>query len=238
MAELNEKFINSTNLGTVVSEIKAKADQSYISKTDETIAKKTDITITGVKVNGVSVEPVDKVVDISVITSEDVSEAITTAIGNIKEFNIEVVSALPTENISRNTIYLVPNGSIESQNIYDEYVYISTDEGADPQWELISTKMIDLEGYAKTADLEAYVLKVEGKGLSTNDFTNELKEKLDGIEDGAQKNTVTSVAGRTGDVSLVISDIANLESSLGEKVSKTDVLDTAEIETIVNQSWV
>ena len=35
--------------------------------------------------------------------------------------------------------------------------------------------------------------KVEGKGLSTNDFTNELKTKLDGIQAGAQTNVLESV---------------------------------------------
>lgn len=36
--------------------------------------------------------------------------------------------------------------------------------------------------------------KVEGKGLSTNDFTNDLKTKLDGIAAGAQVNVLESVA--------------------------------------------
>jgi hypothetical protein len=49
--------------------------------------------------------------------------------------------------------------------------------------------------------------KVSGKGLSTNDFTNALKNKLDGIEAGAQVNTVTSVAGKTGAVTLSKSDV-------------------------------
>ena len=35
-----------------------------------------------------------------------------------------------------------------------------------------------------------FVRKVDGKGLSTNDFTNELKNKLDGIELGANKTVV------------------------------------------------
>lgn len=35
-----------------------------------------------------------------------------------------------------------------------------------------------------------FVRKVDGKGLSTNDFTNELLEKLNGIEAGANKITV------------------------------------------------
>lgn len=45
-----------------------------------------------------------------------------------------------------------------------------------------------LEGYAKKTDLETKVDKEEGKGLSTNDFTQEDKSKLANIEDGAQKN--------------------------------------------------
>ena len=49
--------------------------------------------------------------------------------------------------------------------------------------------------------------KVTGKGLSTNDFTDELKSKLEAIRSGAQKNTVTSVAGKTGAVTLSKSDV-------------------------------
>ncbi len=49
--------------------------------------------------------------------------------------------------------------------------------------------------------------KVPGKGLSTNDFTDALKNKLDGIEAGAQVNAVTSVAGKTGAVTLSKSDV-------------------------------
>jgi hypothetical protein len=44
-----------------------------------------------------------------------------------------------------------------------------------------------------TTALDSKVDKVEGKGLSTNDFTNELKTKLDGIQAGAQTNVLESV---------------------------------------------
>lgn len=47
---------------------------------------------------------------------------------------------------------------------------------------------IDLSVYALKTELNSKVDKVTGKGLSTVDFTNELKAKLDGIEVGAQKN--------------------------------------------------
>jgi hypothetical protein len=49
--------------------------------------------------------------------------------------------------------------------------------------------------------------KVIGKGLSTNDYTDLEKSKLEGIEEGAEVNTVTSVATRTGDVVLTKSDV-------------------------------
>ena len=48
---------------------------------------------------------------------------------------------------------------------------------------------------------------VAGKGLSTNDYTTTEKNKLAGIESGAQVNTVTSVAGKTGEVTLAKGDV-------------------------------
>lgn len=42
-------------------------------------------------------------------------------------------------------------------------------------------------------EIDGKVDKVTGKGLSTNDFTNELKTKLDGIESGAEVNTIETV---------------------------------------------
>lgn len=47
---------------------------------------------------------------------------------------------------------------------------------------------IDLSIYALNSDLAGKVDAVQGKGLSTADFTNAEKEKLGGIEVGAQKN--------------------------------------------------
>ena len=58
-----------------------------------------------------------------------------------------------------------------------------------------------------TAALSGKVDKVSGKGLSTNDYTTTEKDKLAGIESGAQVNTVTSVAGKTGAVTLDNADV-------------------------------
>lgn len=60
-----------------------------------------------------------------------------------------------------------------------------------------------------------FVQKQTGKGLSANDFTNILKQKLDGIETGAQVNTVDSVNSKTGDIVITSDDIEFLSSVTG-----------------------
>lgn len=61
--------------------------------------------------------------------------------------------------------------------------------------------------------LDGKVDKADGKGLSTNDFTTTEKNKLAGIEAGAQKNTVTGVKGsaesefRTGQIEITPANV-------------------------------
>ena len=52
---------------------------------------------------------------------------------------------------------------------------------------------VDLSAYATNDDLENKVDKVDGKGLSANDFSNAAKAKLDGVAEGAQVNVLESV---------------------------------------------
>lgn len=57
-------------------------------------------------------------------TSSEVNSAIATAIGNINQFNVAIVSTLPTENIDTHTIYFMSNGGSDD-SIYDEWMYIN-----------------------------------------------------------------------------------------------------------------
>ena len=50
-----------------------------------------------------------------------------------------------------------------------------------------------------------------------NNYTTVDKNKLAGIESGAQKNTVTSVAGKTGDITINIDDVSGLQDELDSK---------------------
>lgn len=73
---------------------------------------------------------------------------------------------------------------------------IATNEYVDSNTAVVTENITQLSTATQTA-LNKKVDKVEGKGLSTEDFTTELKDKLDGIEPGAQVNTITGVKGDT-----------------------------------------
>ena len=63
----------------------------------------------------------------------------------------------------------------------------------------MANKFLDQNGllYFWQKIVNKFVAKETGKGLSTNDFTNELKTKLDGVADGANKTTVEDVLTST-----------------------------------------
>lgn len=63
-------------------------------------------------------------------------------------------------------------------------------------------------------ELTGYVEKETGKGLSTNDYTDADKSKLDGIATGAQENLVNDV--QVNGTSIVSSKIANLTVTEGQ----------------------
>ena len=182
---------------------------------------------------------------------------------------ITVVTELPQTG-DPDRIYLVPNESSRTNDIYDEYIWLVeqskweflgnkhvdvdltdyytkeevdalipqvdayTKQESDSKYATIETvnnkvdkvvgKQLSTEDYTteekeKLAGLSNYddtnitqklnekVDKITGKGLSTEDYTTSEKTKLGTIEEGAQVNTVTSVAGRTGAVTLTKTDI-------------------------------
>lgn len=76
--------------------------------------------------------------------------------------------------------------------------------------------------WAKITDkLSTKVDKVDGKGLSTNDYTTAEKNKLSGIDTGANKTTVDSVLSTTStnpvQNKVVNTAISNLNTLVGDK---------------------
>lgn len=245
---------------------KAESDQKYATKSE--VEAKQDALISGTNIktfNGQSI----------------------LGIGNI-EFEqgkvILVVSELP-ESGDSDKIYLVPNESSRTNDIYDEYLWIAEQS----KWEFLGNKHVDVDltnyytkeevdelitphvdAYTKqesdakyatievvntkvdkvvgkqlstedytseekeklaglsnyddskvkedinsntqaistlTQTVDSKVDKIEGKSLSTEDYTSNDKTKLEGIEEGAQVNTITSVSGRTGNIVLSKTDV-------------------------------
>ena len=84
----------------------------------------------------------------------------------------------------------------------------------------VQSAIVEIDGDINTLDTNK-VDKVNGKGLSTNDFADADKTKLNGIETGAQVNTITGVKGsaesayRVGNVSISKADIglANVDNT-------------------------
>lgn len=70
-------------------------------------------------------------------------------------------------------------------------------------------------GYLIEELKEKFVQQQAGGGLSSNDFTNILKEKLEGVESGAEKNKVNSVNEKEGNVVITSDDIDFLSSVSG-----------------------
>lgn len=109
---------------------------------------------------------------------------------------------------------------------------------------------VNLEGleHLITGIKNKFVQKQTGKGLSANDFTNILKQKLDGIETGAQVNTVDSVNNKTGDIVITSDDIEFLSSVVGatpttiraiiDDVIANDIAQDTEIGKKANTSYV
>lgn len=151
-------------------------------------------------------------------------------ISTIPKFAITVVESLPDSNISVSTVYLLKGTKEETQNMYDEYIYI-TGTG----WEKLGTQTMDLSGYATTSAMNTAlgkkVDKVSGKGLSTNDFTTAYKQKLDGIATGANKITVDTALNSTS-----TNPIANAAVAAQFATIAPDITDLKSSVTNINKS--
>ena len=178
-----------------LQELAKQAEQKYATK--ESVTELSDrvqgLETTGgqpnvietVKVNGVAQEVSEKAVNIAVPTkvselandslfqtNSEVAQAIQTAIAKTGHASFKKVEVVPdAESAEDNVMYLVMNSKTKHYDIYAK----------------AENEVVLLDD--TTVDLTNYVEKEEGKGLSTNDYTTEEKEKLAGIAEGANNYT-------------------------------------------------
>lgn len=143
-------------------------------------------------------------------------------INNAEHFHREIVDALPLIG-KDNVLYLVPKAG-KDKDVYNEYIWTGVD------YEFIGTTSADLSDYYKKGEiddlLDYKVNKVNGKQLSTNDYTTTEKAKLASLEnyDDSElrrdvmelKDFNTSVLERLRTLTTIPEE--NIEASLAELV--------------------
>lgn len=170
-----------------LQELSKRIEQDYATKESvNSLSERVDDLVTAggepnvietVKVNGVAQEVTEKAVDIKVPTkvsdltndsafqtNTEVSQAIQTAISKTGHAVFKKVDAVPEAAAAEdNVLYLVMNSKTKHYDIYAK----------------VENEVVLLDD--TTVDLTNYVEKEDGKGLSTNDYTTEDKEKLAGL---------------------------------------------------------
>ena len=176
---------------------------------------------------------VNKVIE-GLATEQWVTDAIADAGGKVL-----VVTELPAKG-NPNTIYMVPNESSRANDVYDEYIWMVTTEKTG--WEFLGNKHVevDLTGYynktqvdkaiedseaRSTAAIALKVDKVDGKQLSTNDYTTAEKQevakianKVDKVE-GKQLSTEDYTTAEKQEVAKIANKVDKVE---GKQLSTED----------------
>ena len=116
-------------------------------------------------------------------TKTETDTAISQAISNLGTLfrfkgRVDTVDNLPASDNQQGDVYLV---GVEGANEFAEYYWTGTFFDY-----MGKTTSVDLSDYYKKSEVDNLlnnkVDKVEGKGLSTEDFTTELKNKLNGLK--------------------------------------------------------
>ena len=137
-----------------VSEAKVSQEQNNIivSKTDGLFAEDA---IVEILIDGNAVQITDKKADIALKTVNDLenyylktetysAEEIDDLLSAITTLTLEVVTVLPTTDISTTKIYLVPKTETEEQDIYLEYINL---DGTENGYECIGSTKVDLTNF-------------------------------------------------------------------------------------------
>lgn len=213
--------------GKVISEEYAK------KATVDTMATKLETVAEGAQVNvieGVAAKTTADggFVDLTVVEKKvqlDLSAFATKAdVSAIPKFAIEVVTELPTENISNTTVYLVEHAHGD-KDIYDEWIYVNN------TWEKIGNTDVDLTAYLKSADAAATYLTKTDAG-TTYATKTEVTEVTTNLTDNYVTNTALEDKGYITDAALEpYAKTTDVTTAIGDaKTELNAVIDTKQTE--------
>jgi hypothetical protein len=185
LSNYDDTLINSrvTDIENVIPD---NATETNKIATLEDIPNPYDDTLLNNKITGVS----DRVTDIENIIPDNATETNKVA-------TLEDIPELPIA--SENTLGMIRVGAnlvIDEDGVLSSTGGGGGTGGTSNYSELINKPKINdivLNGNKTLTELGIQSSE-EGKGLSTNDYTNEEKEKLENIEENAEKNTIESIS--------------------------------------------
>ena len=111
--------------------------------------------------------------------TETYSQAeINNKISAIPKFSITVCEALPDSNISKTTVYLLKSSKEETNNLYDEYIYVNS------KWEKLGTQTVgDIAGLSQRMTAAEANIKQNTSSIST--INANVAKKQDKLTAGA-----------------------------------------------------
>ena len=130
--------------------------------------------------------------------------------------DFRVVQTLPTTDISESTFYLVPSLDAETENLYDEYIYINND------WEKIGSKSIDLSGKLDVSKVKNTTSTTSGDVYDVTYFNSVLSNVLTMVGDLNNLTTteksnlvgaINEVAGGSSSETIYLGDVEDFVSS-------------------------
>ena len=166
-------------------------------------------------------------------TKTETNTAISTAVANSKHASLKIAESDPTAEgfVGQDDVIYLWQVTDNGKTYYDMYIKI------DGTMTLIDDTRIDLSDYVtktilsttlndyyKKTDADSkFVAQVEGKGLSTEDFTTELKTKLTGIAEGAQVNKIEGIKVNGAAVDIGADKTVDITIAVDEELSNTEI---------------
>ena len=171
--------------------------------------------------------------------TETYSQAeINNKISAIPKFDIKVCEALPDSNISKTTVYLLKGKKEDTNNIYDEYIYVNS------KWEMLGSQSLDLSGYATTEALNAVKADLSSTATSNSNAIKSIKNQLatmtvdDSLSTTSKKPVQNMVI--TGQISTISADLTdlktwktNISKTVSDIQADTDTISTNEFTTML-----
>lgn len=161
--------------------------------------------------------------------TETYSQAeINNKISAIPKFDIKVCEALPDSNISKTTVYLLKSSKEETNNLYDEYIYVNS------KWEKLGTQTVgDIAGLSQR--MTAAEENIEQNTSSISTINANVAKKQDKLTAGTNITiSGTTISSKDTTYNAATTTTAGLMSAADK--TKLNGIATGANKTVVDSS--